>query len=103
ARALVFPSLFEGFGLPVVEAMASGLPVACARIPALQEVGGEAVLCFDPRDIGDIQRALREVWSEEATRRRLRLAGQERAEQYRWPRLVPRLLEVYGRAAGGRA
>jgi glycosyltransferase involved in cell wall biosynthesis len=99
ARAVVFPSLFEGFGLPVLEAMASGRPVACARLPPLEEVGGSAVWTFDPCSVDETAGALRAVWDDEALRARLRSDGLARAEAYRWPRLVPALVDVYARAA----
>jgi len=99
ARALVFPSLFEGFGMPVLEAMACGCPVACARIPALLEVGGQAVRTFDPLSVGEMAAALREVWQDQPLRERLRPDGQRRAAEYRWPRVVPDLLRVYALAA----
>jgi glycosyltransferase involved in cell wall biosynthesis len=101
ARAVVFPSLFEGFGMPVLEALACGVPVACADLPPLVEVGAGAVRTFDPGDTGDVARAMREVWEDDALRARLRTGGLARAEEYRWARLVPALVRVYERAARG--
>jgi alpha-1,3-rhamnosyl/mannosyltransferase len=99
ARAVVFPSLFEGFGMPVLEAMACGAPVACASLPPLVEVGAGAVHPLDPMDTDDIARALRAVWQDEPLRTRLRRDGPARAEEYRWARLVPALVRVYEQAA----
>jgi glycosyltransferase involved in cell wall biosynthesis len=99
ARAVVFPSLFEGFGLPVLEALASGCAVACADRTALPEVGGDAVRLFDPEDTRAIAAAIDAVAHDRALRDQLRGRGPERAADYRWPRLVPQLLDVYARAA----
>ncbi|PYQ16795.1 MAG: hypothetical protein DMF80_03475 [Acidobacteria bacterium] len=103
ARVLVFPSLFEGFGMPVLEAMACGCPVACARTAALPEVGGEAVRYFDPRRPEDIAGAVAEVWSSDARRAELAGRGTQRAECFRWPAVIPRILAAYARLASVRA
>jgi glycosyltransferase involved in cell wall biosynthesis len=99
ARAVVFPSLFEGFGMPVLEALACGVPVACASLPPLLEVGQGAAMTFDPLDTDEIARALRAVWEDEPLRARLIRDGLLRAEEHRWARLVPALLRVYEQAA----
>lgn len=78
ARLLVLPSLFEGFGIPVTEAMASDLPVVCSRTTSLPEVAGPAALYFDPYDVEDMASKIRQVWTAEDVRSRLLAAGRER-------------------------
>lgn len=78
ARLLVLPSLFEGFGIPVAEAIDTGLPVVCSRTTSLPEVAGPAALYFDPLDVGDIAEKIRQAWTSETVRSRLIAAGEER-------------------------
>mgnify|MGYP003373939004 CR=1 FL=1 len=101
ARLLVFPSLFEGFGLPVAEALAAGCPVACSDLPPLRELTGDAARLFEPQDARSIAEAVTELWDGEAQRRLLAERGRERARALAWPTLLPQLLAVYARAAGG--
>jgi glycosyltransferase involved in cell wall biosynthesis len=82
ARILVFPSLYEGFGIPVLEAMALGTPVACSNIPALREVAGEDALYFNPEDETSIADALELLWSSGRTRATLAEGGRSRAARY---------------------
>ncbi|HUN90554.1 MAG TPA: glycosyltransferase family 1 protein [Burkholderiaceae bacterium] len=82
ARGLVFPSLYEGFGLPLVEAMAAGVPVACSDVTSLPEVSGDAALLFDPRVPGDIAKALLRLDADDALRARLKEAGRRRAAEF---------------------
>jgi glycosyltransferase involved in cell wall biosynthesis len=100
ARLLVFPSLFEGFGLPVAEALAAGCPVACAAIAPLVELAGDAACTFDPQDEAAIAGAVGALWDDAGERERLVARGRARAETYRWERLVPEVVAAYAAAAG---
>ncbi len=100
ARAFVFPSLYEGFGLPVLEAMARGVPVACSGASSLPEVAGDAALLFDPRSREQIAVALRRMLEDEPLRSRLRELGLARAREFTWERTARLTLEVYARALG---
>ena len=82
AEYLVFPSLFEGFGLPVLEAMALRTPVACSDLPALLEVAREAALFFDPEDVPGMAATMSRLGKEEETRAALVRKGLKRAETY---------------------
>jgi glycosyltransferase involved in cell wall biosynthesis len=85
SAALIYPSLYEGFGLPVLEAMARGKPVLCSQIPPLSEVGGDVPIYFDPRDPGDMARALASLAAVSADQERIR-RGRERAQSFGGPR-----------------
>jgi glycosyltransferase involved in cell wall biosynthesis len=98
ADAFVFPSLYEGFGLPVLEAMARGVPVACSNASSLPEVAGDAALLFDPRDESAIAGAITRLLSDPELAERLRERGRERARQFTWERTARATIESYGRA-----
>jgi glycosyltransferase involved in cell wall biosynthesis len=95
AVALVFPSLYEGFGGPPVEAMACGCPVASSTASSLPEVCGGAALHFDPRDTHAIAAAIDVISSDEGLRDRLRRAGLDHAERFTWERAARQHLDVY--------
>jgi glycosyltransferase involved in cell wall biosynthesis len=101
ATALVCPSLDEGFGLPVLEAMACGTPVVCARAGALPEVAGHAALYVDPRDVADIAAGLRRILQDAELRRTLRARGLERARAFEPRATTARLVDALEALAAG--
>ncbi len=99
ADVFVYPSLFEGFGLPPVEAMACGCPVMSSPRGALGEVVGNAAAIVDPEDVTAMQRELAELAGDERRRQMLRASGLERAQQFNWQRTAESTLSVYTVAA----
>jgi glycosyltransferase involved in cell wall biosynthesis len=95
ADALVHPSLYEGFGMAVVEAMVRGCPTILARATALPETGGDAAAYFEPRDEDDIARAIRGVVDDPARRAELIERGERRAGELSWRRTAAATVEVY--------
>jgi len=95
STAVVFPTLFEGFGLPVLEAMERGCPVLCSDIPVLREVGGAAATYFDPNDPAAIARAIERALDDESRRREQVAAGYVQAVKFSWDGLAEQMLEVF--------
>lgn len=99
ADLLVFPSRWEGFGWPPLEAMASGTPVACSDRGSLSEVVGDAAAIVNPEEPEDIARKIREVLDDDVYRQNLILRGLERVKQFTWERTVERTYQVYQEVA----
>lgn len=95
AAVFVFPSLYEGFGLPPLEAMVSGTPVVTSNVSSLPEVCGDAALLVDPYDSEAIAGAVRMVLTDEALRNDLRTRGLARAREFSWSKSVKRVREIY--------
>jgi glycosyltransferase involved in cell wall biosynthesis len=95
ASVLIYPSRYEGFGFPVAEAMACGVPVLCARASALPEVVGEAGLLLDPDRVDDWSEAIAAVLSDDQRALAMRDAGLRRAARFSWDRTAEATLDVY--------
>ena len=94
AEALLFPSLYEGFGFPVLEAMACGIPVVTANVTAMPETAGDAALLVDPTSVEEIAEAAKRIVSDTSLRQRLREAGLKRSAQFSWENTVAEVREV---------
>jgi glycosyltransferase involved in cell wall biosynthesis len=95
ANLVVVPSLYEGFGLPVLEAMSCGAPVVCSNVSSLPEVGADAARYFDPTDVPAMTDAILTVWRDEALRKAMRWHGLARAGQFSWVRAAEETQTVY--------
>ena len=95
ATAFVYPSLFEGFGLPPLEAMACGTPVITSNVSSLPEVAGEAALLIDPQNQSSIEAALLAVTTDQNLRKRMREQGLEQAKKFTWQAAAEKTLQLY--------
>jgi glycosyltransferase involved in cell wall biosynthesis len=102
AKIFVFPSLYEGFGLPPLEAMAHGTPVVTSNVSSLPEVVGDAAVLVNPENVFEIMRALRRVLLDQGLRERMKERSYLQAGKFSWEKSVRRILEVY-RQVGGAA
>jgi glycosyltransferase involved in cell wall biosynthesis len=101
AKIFVFPSLYEGFGLPPLEAMAHGTPVVTSNVSSLPEVVGNAAVLVNPENVFEIMRALHRVLTDQALRDRMKDRGYQQATKFSWEISVRRMLETYRNVAGG--
>ncbi|MCL5743750.1 MAG: glycosyltransferase family 4 protein [Acidobacteria bacterium] len=99
AAAFVFPSLYEGFGLPPLEAMATGTPVISSAVSSLPEVVGDAAMIVNPENVFDIARGIREVLTDEPLRQDLIRRGKEHAARFSWERTASEVLSIYKEVA----
>jgi len=102
AKVFVFPSLYEGFGLPPLEAMAHGTPVVTSNTSSLPEVVGSAALTVNPENVFEIRRALQQALLDGEVRERMKRTGYEQAARFSWESSVARILEIYREVAGER-
>ncbi|HSJ54189.1 MAG TPA: glycosyltransferase family 1 protein, partial [Anaerolineae bacterium] len=98
AEVLVYPSLYEGFGLPPLEAMACGTPVISSKASSLPEVVGDAGLLVDPADVEALAAAMEQVLADAGLRERMRAAGLQRAQRFTWENAARQTVASYRRA-----
>jgi len=102
AKVFVFPSLYEGFGLPPLEAMAHGTPVVTSNTSSLPEVVGNAALLVNPENVFEIRRGLQRALLDPALRAQMKERGYDQAQRFSWTNSVSRILEIYREVAGDR-
>jgi glycosyltransferase involved in cell wall biosynthesis len=100
AKIFIFPSLYEGFGLPPLEAMAHGTPVVTSNVSSLPEVVGNAAVLVNPENVFEIMRALHRVLTDQPLRERMKERGYQQATKFSWEKSVRRVLDVYRQVAG---
>jgi glycosyltransferase involved in cell wall biosynthesis len=95
AQLFVFPSLYEGFGLPILEAMASGVPVITSNVASMPEVAGDAAILIDPHDPKAIAEGIARILAEDRLRQDMIQKGLARARRFTWDSVAQQTLEVY--------
>ncbi len=95
ANVFVFPSLYEGFGIPILEAMSQGIPVLAANIPSLREIGENAILYFNPLDLASLEKALYNVFIDENLRNKTVKLGLQRVKFFSWEKTAQKTLKIY--------
>ena len=99
AEAMIYPSLYEGFGLPLVEAMSCGVPVICSNVSSLPEVAGNAALLFQPHDVNELAHQMMRISREDALRNELIGLGHERTTHFSWDKAARNIYEILSRFA----
>lgn len=99
AAMFIYPSLYEGFGIPLLEAMRCGCPVACSNTSSMPSVAGDAAVFFDPSDPGDMRRAMERIVQSDEVARDLRMKGHARERKFSWDKCVGQTAAVYRRFA----
>ena len=100
ATGFIYPSYYEGFGFPVVQAMAAGTPVITSNVSSLPEIAGDAALFVNPRNVGEISDAMRQVLSSSSLCEGMRSRGIQRAEQFRWDNCAKQSLYFFEKVVG---
>jgi glycosyltransferase involved in cell wall biosynthesis len=98
--ALLYPSLFEGFGVPIIEAFACGIPVITSNVTAMPEVAGEAALLVDPRSVGEITKAMERIFTDEKLQQNLSLKGKKRIPLFQWSKSAHELWQIIEKVKG---
>jgi glycosyltransferase involved in cell wall biosynthesis len=102
-RVCVYPSFYEGFGLPPLEAMACGAPVITSRVPALEETVGKAAFLFNPVSVDELAAAIIQLWNSPERRLQLSKAGVQRAADFTWEKTARLTLDVYREVLSSKA
>ena len=100
ASLFVFPSLYEGFGFPLLETMACGVPAVCSNTASLPEIGKDAALTFDPQNAEDMKNKMERVLSDNTLMSNLKEKGLQRAQEFSWPNHISKIIRTYEAACG---